>query len=225
LFETRTGVNLFISGIDEAGRGPVLGPMVMAIASFDVSALDELKELGVKDSKMLTAEKREEFYPKIIDLAEEYYSVKVDAYEIDKKREKISLNLIEAKMAVELINLLRNKQKKIYIDCPDVNTAKYRDTVYAYLNNHHEIIAEHHADVNYVAVSGASIIAKVERDRYIKQIEKEHGIEIGSGYPHDPKTIAFIKECVKSKSIPKFVRKSWQTFIDANNATKQKRLV
>lgn len=214
-----------VAGIDEAGRGPLIGPMVMAIVSVELDALEQLEDIGVTDSKLLSPVKRESLYDQVKSISKEFYSVKIEAHEIDKHREKESLNVIEAKMASQLINKLKTKPEKIYIDCPDVNQCKYENQVYAYLNSHHKLVAEHKADLNYVVVGAASIIAKVERDYHIRKIEEEFNIEVGTGYPHDPKTIAYLKEVVKTKKIPNFVRKSWQTFINADNDAKQKKLM
>jgi len=216
---------MFVAGIDEAGRGPVLGPMVMAIVNVDVKQLDTFKDLKITDSKLLSPAKREKLYPEVMEISKEVYSTKVDAHEIDKMREKYSLNIIEAKMASELINKLKTDPRKIYIDCPDTNPPKYQQTVYSYLDKNHELVAEHHADLNYIVVSAASIIAKVERDQHIRDLEESYGAELGTGYPGDPKTKAFLEDVVKKKKVPDFVRKSWQTFIDAHERTKQKKLI
>ncbi len=216
---------MYLSGIDEAGRGPVLGPMVMAIVTVNISDLDVLKDLGITDSKLLSPKVREKLLEDINSIAKEIHVIKVDANKIDEKRKTESLNLIEAKMASELINKLETKPRRIYVDCPDVNTERYKDVVYSYLNNHQDLVVEHKADLNYVVVSASSIVAKVERDLQIKKLEQEYGIELGSGYPHDPKTKLFLENCVKSKDIPDFVRKSWQTFADAIEKNKQRKLM
>lgn len=215
---------MYVAGIDEAGRGPVVGPMTMAVVAVDLKHLELLKDLGVTDSKLLSPSKREELYLEIKKIAKEIHSLKIDANEIDKKRETISLNTIEAKMASELINKLTICPRKLYIDCPDVNPERYHTVVYSYLDKHQELVVEHKADLNYLPVSAASIIAKVERDSHIRDLEEKYGVELGTGYPHDPKTRKFLESVIREKNIPDFVRKSWQTVSDIKDSTKQKKL-
>jgi ribonuclease HII len=72
-----------------------------------------------------------------------------------------------------------------------------------------KIISSHHADRKYPVVSAASIIAKVNRDRAIEKLRKNH--DLGSGYPSDSKTMNFIKEWISQNGdLPVFVRKSWK---------------
>ncbi len=213
---------MLIAGIDEAGRGPVIGPMVMSIVLIDSKYSDKLKKNGVKDSKLLNREERDELYLEIKKLAKEIHSIKINANDIDKKRLKMSLNEIESKISIELINKLKNIPAKIFIDCPQTSTEKYKDKIYAYLENHSELIVENKADFNYPVVSAASIIAKVERDNELTKVEKKYNLKLGCGYPHDKDTLKAINELEKVN--PNFIRKSWQTYIDLKNKDKQKTL-
>lgn len=213
---------MLIAGIDEAGRGPVLGPMVMSICVIDSNDNAMFKKLGVKDSKQLTKEQRDFLVKEIKKKSVEYYHIKIDANEIDKQREKDSLNYIETRMAAKLINKLKCKPEYIYVDCPQISTEKYKDNLYALIDIDTKLIVENKADVNYICVGCASIIAKVERDSIIESIEKETGIPLGCGYPHDEITLKAIKKIEKIK--PEFIRKSWQTYIDLKEKEKQKRL-
>jgi len=213
---------MLIAGIDEAGRGPVLGPMLMAICVIDSKDNTMFKKLGVKDSKQVPKDDRERLYKEIKKSAIEYHHINIDANEIDKQREKESLNYIETKMAAKLINKLKNKVDYIYVDCPQTSTEKYKDNLYALIDIETKLVVENKADINYVCVSCASIIAKVERDAVLENLEKELGIELGCGYPHDETTLKAIKKLEKLK--PDFIRKSWQTYLDLNNKEKQKKL-
>jgi len=213
---------MLIAGIDEAGRGPVLGPMVMAIYVIDSSKNNELKKIGVKDSKLLTKRQRDIFYKKIKKIAKEYHSIQISANEIDKQREKDSLNYIEIKLAVKLINKLKHRPEYIYVDCPQTSTEKYKDKLYSLIDYDTKLIVENKADVNYLVVGAASIIAKVERDKELWKYEKDLGFKIGCGYPHDEITIKAIKEIEKTR--PEIIRKSWQTYIDIKNKEKQNKL-
>ena len=216
---------MYIAGIDEAGRGPVVGPMVMAIVSVTIENLQKLETMGITDSKLLSPAKREQLYKEIKAVADEVFVVKESAKDIDTKRKKYSLNIIEVKQGANLINMLKNVPKKIYVDCPDVNTGRYKETLYSYLDKHTDLVVEHKADYNYVVAGAASIIAKVERDNDIKELERKLKVRIGSGYPSDPRTKEFIHNCVRQNKVPDCVRKSWQTYTNAKNKIKQKTLI
>lgn len=213
---------MLIAGIDEAGRGPVIGPMQMCICVIDSNDNAMIRKLGIKDSKLLTKDQRDTLYKEIKKFAKEYHSIRIDADDIDKQREKDSLNYIEIKMQAKLINKLKCKPDYIYIDCPQTSTEAYKDKLYALLDIDTKLIVENKADLNYPVVSCASIIAKVDRDAEIEKVQKELGFDLGCGYPHDAITLKAIPKLEKTK--PEFIRKSWQTYIDIKNKEKQKKL-
>jgi ribonuclease HII len=209
-----------ICGIDEAGRGPVIGPMVMAGVLIDEEQSAQLKKLGVKDSKLLSPELRNQLFEKIIAIVRDYEVRIVSAEEIDSALNSPSLNLnwLEATKSAEIINRLM--PDKAIVDCPSTNTEAYK----AYLKNklikkETKLIAEHKADVKYPVVSAASIIAKVTRDREIEKLRQTFG-DFGSGYPSDEKTARFLKD---NHHLPIF-RKTWQPWKDAAAQKKQKKL-
>lgn len=199
-----------ILGIDEAGRGPVCGCMVMCGYLIEEENIASLRELKVRDSKMLTAEKRTELAPKLKKLAEDYLVLKIPAVEIDKLRDVSNLNALEISRMQHMINML--KPDKVIIDSPEVNTKNFSRKVMAKVKNKSiNIVCENFADKNFPEVSAASIIAKVERDKDISRLHKQHG-NFGSGYSHDEITIAFLRAWIKkNKEFPPFVRKSWFT--------------
>ena len=87
-----------------------------------------------------------------------------------------------------------------------------------------KIISEHKADINYPVVSAASVIAKVERDAEIKKLSEKFG-DVGSGYPHDDETIAFLRKyLLKYNELPPFARKSWETIKALQSEKFQKKL-
>ncbi len=206
-------------GIDEAGRGSVIGPMI--IAGVLVEDEEYLKELNVRDSKEIDSEKREELYEKITEVVKDYVVIKIPANEIDELRKRFSLNVIEAKKMAEIINIL--KPKKAFVDCPQTSTEKFELLLKSMIELEDiEIIAENFADKKYPVVSAASIIAKVERDREVEKIKNMIGEDIGVGYPHDERTIRYLKKI--APDFPDFVRKSWITVQDLINQKKQKNL-
>lgn len=211
-----------ILGIDEAGRGPVIGPLVMAGVKIKEEDEEKLKNLGVKDSKLLTPNSREYLFKKILDIIEQYKMIILSPKEIDKAvfSDASNLNWLEADNAIKIINEL--KPDKAIIDCPSNNIKKYSSYVEKKLKSKIPLIVEHKADFRYPVVSAASILAKVTRDREIKKIKKKIGIDFGSGYPSDPLTIKFLKE--NYNKFPEIFRKSWEPYQAIVNGKKQKSL-
>lgn len=215
---------MLIAGVDEAGRGPALGPMVLSIASIEKKHEEKLVELGVKDSKLLTEKERERQNKILPELLYEFNSVHVKAGEIDTLRNRKSLNEIEAMRIGYLLNNLKKKPDIAFIDSPDPIAKNFGKRIEKYISFKLDIRAEHKADLNYPIVSAASIIAKVERDKAIKKLSKKHG-NMGSGYPHDPDTITFMYNWVKkNKKLPNFARKSWATSKNIENKVFQRKL-
>ncbi len=202
---------MLIAGVDEAGRGPALGPMVLSIATIEKKHEGKLKKLGVRDSKLLPAKERERQNRALPKILHEFNSVHIKAGEIDKLRDRKSLNEIEAMRIGFLLNKLKEKPDVAYVDAPDPTAANFGRRIKKYISFSLEIKSEHKADLNYPIVSAASIIAKVERDAAIKKLCRRYG-NLGSGYAHDPETIAFLCNWVKkNKKLPDCARKSWET--------------
>ncbi len=198
-----------ILGIDEAGRGCVAGPLVMCGYLVDEKNIPRLKGMGVKDSKMLSAGKRERMMPELKKIAEDYVILSVSAEEIDRLRTVSNLNKAEITRMQQLINAL--EPDKVILDALESNERRFLQKIKAGIKTDAEIIAENFADKNYLEVGAASIVAKVHRDEEIKKLHNDYG-NFGSGYSSDPKTITFLKECIKKKhELPAFVRKSWMT--------------
>ena len=197
-----------ILGIDEAGRGSVLGPMVIAGVVVPEKMDKILVRMGVKDSKRLTANRRTILSRKLKKMFE-YEIVVISAREIDDLRASgVNLNEIE-KNAMENI-ILKLKPEKAIVDAVDVKAERFQENLCN--DTGIDVIAEHKADDKFVEVSAASIIAKAERDKYIDEINKEYikSGGIGSGYPSDPTTKKFLSNYAYDE-MPDFVRKSWAT--------------
>jgi len=196
-----------VLGIDEAGRGPVIGPMVIAGAMIEEDKMSYLKEIGVRDSKELSRQKREEIFNELmkLDIKIKYYIIPPAM--IDYYVEKKKLNLLEFDYFCKIIEEL--KPDKVFIDSFTKNTDKLKEAIYNKLSYKPEVIVEIKADKKYPIVSAASIIAKVIRDNEIDKIKRETGIDFGSGYPSDKKTIDTLKN--NYEIIKDYVRKSWFT--------------
>jgi len=199
---------MLIAGTDEAGRGPVIGPLVVAGVAMDEKDLPKLKELGIKDSKLLTPKKREELFPKIQELTK-YKIIIIEPQEIDDAVNSTTLNLnwLEAIKYAMVINALN--PDKAYVDCPSINTKAFQEYMEKFLKTKPELIVENKADLNYPIVGAASILAKVTRDREIKKLRDKYG-DFNSGYPSDPKTKDFLKKY--HKKYPEIFRKSWSSY-------------
>jgi len=208
-------------GIDEAGRGSVIGPMVIAGAMIDEKDEKLLKQIGVKDSKLLTKEKREIFYDQIIKIVKDYVIIKITAKEIDETRKRINLNKIEAEKIAEIVKAM--KADTAIIDTPQVSTDKFKALVYAQSKTSTKLICENKADMNHPVCAAASILAKVERDREVEKIKKIIGYDIGVGYPHDERSIAWIRENLDGK-YKHFIRHSWVTVSDIKAEKEQRGL-
>ncbi|MBI5553486.1 MAG: ribonuclease HII [Candidatus Diapherotrites archaeon] len=216
---------MLIAGIDEAGRGPVLGPLVLCVTTIAKEKEAELQEIGVKDSKLLSAGKREEMFPAIKSCVHEFQVAVVTPHELNHLMAVRSLNEIEAMKAAGLLNGLQSKPNIVYADSPDPLSHYFGERIRKYLAYSPLIFAEHKADLNYPIVSAASILAKVTRDEHLRKLSEEFG-EMGSGYPHDPKTMEFLRAYVKTHSrLPEFARAHWQTAANVLDEQFQQKLV
>ncbi|MHA1410116.1 MAG: ribonuclease HII, partial [Candidatus Odinarchaeia archaeon] len=175
-----------ILGIDEAGRGPVLGPMVVGGAFILESKLNQLNKLKPIDSKKLSVKQRNYFEKELKKMLNGYKLIVVDPIEIDKFVVQHKLNILEAEKMIQLIDFF--KPDIVFLDCPQVNTDSFVSYIKSKLSSNPEIIPENYAE-HYPIVAAAAILAKTHRDRIIKELAAKYG-EIGSGYPSDPKTIA-----------------------------------
>lgn len=216
-------------GVDDAGRGPVIGPMVLAGCLITEDTEKELKRLGVKDSKQLTKKRRAFLESLIKEKAEAFALQAAYPFEIDGRTDSgINLNDLEAQMAAKIINEINKgfTKIKVVIDCPSTNRVQWRDSVRTKIENlsNLEILCEHKADRNHVAVSAASILAKEEREREMDILREKYGSHIGSGYSSDPITRKFLKKNIKKLEHKGIFRKSWKTWKKANHDSGQKKL-
>ena len=217
----------FLIGIDDAGRGPVIGPMLLAGVLIKKELEKEIKAEGVADSKLLTPKRREGLIDFIKSKSIGWKFHMVTPAEIDTGMGiGLNLNQVEALAAGTIINELTaklNEQEKksltIILDCPSINTVGWKRQLMDYVKDksfEKIILCEHKADFNHPVVSAASIIAKVTRDAEIEKIKKQIGINFGSGYPSDPTTKAFLKEHANDFKKERIFRESWSTWQEAS---------
>jgi len=203
-------------GIDDAGRGPVIGPMILAGVIIHSKDEAELRSLGVKDSKLLTQKRREELEIKIKEIAHSY-SVKITMPDTitETNIAGLKLNELEALECSKIINELNVIPDEMFVvlDCPSPNLEAWGNYLKKNIKktSNLKISCEHKADFNHISVGCASILAKCERERQMEKLKIKYP-DIGSGYPADPKTKAFLaKYAIKYKDRGIF-RKTWATY-------------
>lgn len=194
-------------GIDEAGRGPVIGPMVICGVLADDESVKKLVEIGVRDSKLLKPEKRRELSSRIKNAVIGYMILEVPPGEIDRAVLGRGLNRLEARKMAYIIS-------KFDFDIAIVDAPGRRPENFGYMLKKltgKDVIAENFADRRYPVVSAASILAKVRRDEIIEGYMGRYG-EIGSGYSSDRRTVAFLRRYMEEHGdLPEIARRSWRT--------------
>ncbi len=215
-----------IVGVDEAGRGPVLGPLVMVALAIKEEDQKKLEWMGVKDSKLLSHQVREDLFERIKEMVHDFRIevIEPDAIDLSLTDVNTNLNWLEAETSARLVSQLN--PDKIIIDCPSINLSSYKDYLANKLSegvrNNAELLVEHKADLNYIVVAAASVIAKVIRDRWIESQKNEIGINFGSGYMSDPKTQEFLEKY--HDKFPHLFRKKWKSYIKVEDKKEQKSL-
>ncbi|MFQ6117198.1 MAG: ribonuclease HII [Candidatus Bipolaricaulia bacterium] len=192
-----------ILGIDEAGRGPVIGPMV--VAAVLTTDQDELRRLDVRDSKALSRKRRGELAPQIARVAR-VRAIVIPATELEE-----NLNDIELGAMTELIGELA--PELVYFDVPahPRGVERFRRRLRELIGSGPELIGENHADNRWPVVAAASIIAKVRRDEEVLRLREKYG-DFGWGYPSEPKTREFLERWYREHGdFPPCVRRKWKT--------------
>jgi ribonuclease HII len=221
-------VFIILCGGDEAGRGAILGPLVIGIVAVKSTSIHKLSEIGVRDSKILSEKRRNQLYGEIEKIALDIKVGKIFPDEINEAmKNHISLNELEARHFAALFDKIEKGINVVYLDSPDVIPERFgtrfkmsstKPTIVVGVKTpraegikYTKVIAEHKADSKYPVVSAASIIAKVTRDREIEKLEKHLKIPIGTGYPSDYKTINVIKENLRTGLLDDHIRQKWST--------------
>ncbi|MGM0604329.1 MAG: ribonuclease HII [Halobacteriota archaeon] len=212
-------------GADEAGKGPVIGPMIAAAVRCDLDALPD----GIDDSKRLSASRRESIDSRIrsnpaIDIGIGVVPVaEIDDPETD-------MNTLTVRGQVRAIRAVAVDGDAVIVDAGDVSADRFADRVTAGLaaaDRATDVTAEHGADESYPIVGAASIVAKVERDRRIAALASEYESfgDLASGYPSDPNTRSFLETYVRERGdVPDCARRSWSTCSDLLAAADQSSL-
>lgn len=202
-------------GIDEAGRGCVLGPLVVAVVAASETDRRHFARWNVRDSKLVPPAQRDHLAARIKERC--WHEVRValpPAIDIAVADRSRTLNGLELEMMADLLRTFRTQHTDhdawALVDAPSINAKAFRDKLHVASgwDNPDRLHAKHHADRDNRTVGAASIIAKAERERLLALIKDELGLDIGCGYPHDAKTIAYIKTAPRGAV---HVRWSWKT--------------
>jgi len=204
-------------GVDEAGKGPVLGSMFAAAVAGDPGDLPD----GVADSKRLAPGRRETLDEAIRE------SMRVGVAEVSVARiddPETDMNELGVAAQVDALGQVASDGLAGYVDAADVDAARFGERVAAGVEADVDVTAEHGADDEYDLVAAASVVAKVARDAHVDALADEYG-EVGSGYPSDPTTREFLEQYVREHGdLPDCARASWQTSEDALAAAEQSAL-
>ncbi|MEM0128711.1 MAG: ribonuclease HII [Thermoplasmata archaeon] len=180
-----------VLGLDEAGRGAWLGPLVVGAFLVRSEQIDRLRSIGVRDSKRLAPVARERLYRALGEIGT-YRAMAIPPATVDRRVAHGELNRLEAESFAALIRSLRADE--IRLDACDVDPARFGRSVGALAGTTIPIRSAHRMDATDPVVGAASIVAKVERDRAVARAAASLGLPIGSGYPSDPRTRRFVEE-------------------------------
>lgn len=195
-------------GVDEAGKGPVLGSMFAAAVRADPTVLPD----DVDDSKQVAQSRREELAATIRNRADAVAIAEIPVERIDDP--ETDMNGLTVAAHAEALSELAREGLPGYVDAGETNAVRFERRVTRRLTTAVDLRAEHRADETYPIVSAASILAKVARDAHVETLADEYG-DIGSGYPGDETTRTFLREFVhEHETLPACARESWQTSRD-----------
>lgn len=196
-------------GVDEAGRGAWLGPLVVGAVAVRPEEIGRLVEAGATDSKALRPAAREEVYERMERFAR-FASVAIPPAEIDRFVRQGRLNQLEARVFGEVVRPFG--PALVRVDACDPNPRRFGAAVSRSAGPGFRVEARHHADADDPLVGAASIVAKVRRDRAVRRLSTALGADVGSGYPSDPATVEFVRSRrLSARALPSWLRSSWST--------------
>ena len=205
----RRGRSDLVLGIDEAGRGSLIGPLVVGGFLVARHELGTLRDLGARDSKALSPSRREEVYGRLGSKGRRL-TVVIPPTTIDTHVRRHGLNGLEARAFARLVR--RTRPQEVFVDACDVDPDRFGSLVARLSGNVAPVRSSHHADRDFPVVGAASIVAKVRRDRAIERLRDHLGAEIGSGYPSDGRTLDFVRSVLAAGPAPRpWLRHSWAT--------------
>ncbi len=210
LFRPRSpGRCMRVIGVDEAGRGSFVGPLVVGAFAVEDTAIEAIRACGARDSKCLSSAAREEVYARLRPLGA-LASIALSPRAVDRAVEVGGLNDLEADTFGDVIRKLGGDEARV--DACDTNEARFGRRVALRAGGAIRVVSCHHADRDDPVVGAASIVAKVRRDRALARLRNLLGDELGSGYPSDARTIEFVRgHLAREAAAPTWLRASWST--------------
>ena len=196
-------------GIDEAGRGAVIGPLVIAgVAAKSPQQWHQLQEMGVGDSKRFSPQKRQEIFLQLQQCSFVRWAVCVwSAQEVDSN----NLSHLFFQGVLSLAQKLGGGCIQLDVPAPSSQVEKFLRDIKQLLPPFCSVEGSIQGESHYPLVAAASIVAKVTRDRWISELWDQYG-NFGSGYPSDPRTRRALKQWMESKGgLPPIVRSRWST--------------
>lgn len=205
-------------GVDEAGKGPVLGSMfAAAVRVADGVSLPD----GIRDSKDLTPERREELAAALRDRE----GIETGVAEVPTERiddPGTDMNTLTVEAQADALGAVLHVGDTVVLDAGDVSEDRFADRVSSRLDGVHDLSAEHGADGAYPIVGAASVVAKVERDAHVRRLAEAFEDDLGSGYPSDGTTRNFLEQYVgEYGELPDCARATWGTSRDVLGAAEQ----
>jgi len=204
---------MIVAGLDEAGRGSLLGPLAVAAVAVRAEEQRRLRELGARDSKRLTPGARRRVAG-LVERAARWSALLIPQWTVDASTRAGggNLNLLEAAAFAKLIAELG--PDVAIVDAPDPRPARFGALISSMLEGmgrSPRVVARHRADATYPVVGAASVIAKVVRDEGLAEWAGRYGY-VGSGYPHDARTLEFVENWRRAwGDYPYIARGTWST--------------
>lgn len=198
-----------VLGIDEAGRGSVLGPLVVGGFLAERSRLEEVSQLGVRDSKLLSRGQREKLFDGLREFGDRI-AIEIAPTEIDSAVARRQLNVLEARVFAKLLRM--TDAREVFVDACDPRAERFGRRVKSLARTSARVVSRHHADRDLPVVSAASIVAKVCRDRAMDRLRAQLDSDCGSGYASDAKTQRFVTThlSLETERVA-WLRYSWKT--------------
>ena len=205
-------------GVDEAGKGPVLGSMFAAAVRAPPVAIPD----GVDDSKRLSPPRREVLAAQL--RADDRVEIGLAEIPVSRIDGAEDMNTLTVAAHAEAVAAVARDGDGGILDAGDTSTERFARRVTERVPAEVDLRAEHGADETYLLVSAASVLAKVERDAHVATLAQSYG-DVGSGYPSDPTTRAFLRSYVETHGdLPACARRSWSTCDDVLAAAEQSAL-
>ena len=206
-----------VAGTDEAGKGPVLGSMFAGCVRAPPDRLPD----GIADSKQLSPERREMLDAQL--RADDQIEVSVAEIPVARIDDpETDMNTLTVAAQAEALAALAADDLLVRADAGDTDADRFGRRLADRVESSVTVRAEHGADDGHAIVGAASIVAKVARDAHVAAIGERYDAAIGSGYPSDPQTRAFLAEYVETHGeVPACARSSWATCDDVLAAAEQ----